>query len=357
MYINSAWEKIGTTDVDLSGYLQSSDIAAWVKAANKPTYTASEVGALPSSTTYVSSFNGNSGAITYTAPVTSVNGKTGVVTIADENVKQSSVSESNSSSLPVLFSTANGNGEITTSTYKHNSFVYQPSTGRLTVKNIQVGSVAQPGKISLGSIAFTAPTDTTTNTITLPNASGTVALTSDIPSISAWAKAANKPTYTASEVGALPSSTTYVSSFNGQSGAITYTAPEQNVEVIELTFYNTIQENDETVWIYTTTQTTSEIKTKIDNGKVIVLKTDAAFYYFQGYDRGDTDLRFYGGMENLSCIYPYKMNNQYTYYWRSYTSNYGAVISNTLSSGTLIATIDGVDIYAPSYTDTDGVSY
>ena len=58
-----------------------------MKAANKPTYTASEVGALPSSTTYVSSFNGNSGAITYTAPVTSVNGKTGVVTIADENVK------------------------------------------------------------------------------------------------------------------------------------------------------------------------------------------------------------------------------------------------------------------------------
>ena len=86
--------------------------------------------------------------------------------------------------------------------------------------------MAQPGKISLGSIAFTAPTDTRTNTITLPNASGTVALTSDIPSISAWAKAANKPTYTASEVGALPSSTTYVSSFNGQSGAITYTAPE-----------------------------------------------------------------------------------------------------------------------------------
>ena len=50
MYISNAWEKIGTTDIDLSGYLQSNDIAAWAKAANKPTYTAAEVGALPDTT-------------------------------------------------------------------------------------------------------------------------------------------------------------------------------------------------------------------------------------------------------------------------------------------------------------------
>ena len=50
MYINNHWELIGDTTVDLSDYLQSSDIAAWAKAANKPTYTASEVGALPANT-------------------------------------------------------------------------------------------------------------------------------------------------------------------------------------------------------------------------------------------------------------------------------------------------------------------
>ena len=50
MYINNNWELIGSTQVDLSNYLQSSDIAAWAKAANKPTYTASEVGALPDTT-------------------------------------------------------------------------------------------------------------------------------------------------------------------------------------------------------------------------------------------------------------------------------------------------------------------
>lgn len=37
-------------DVDLSDYLKKSDLAAWAKSANKPTYTAAEVGALPDTT-------------------------------------------------------------------------------------------------------------------------------------------------------------------------------------------------------------------------------------------------------------------------------------------------------------------
>ena len=81
-------------------------VPSWAKASSKPSYTASEVGAvpttrtvnskalsddisltasdvgaLPSTTTYVSSFNGSTGAITYTAPVTSVNGQTGAVSL------------------------------------------------------------------------------------------------------------------------------------------------------------------------------------------------------------------------------------------------------------------------------------
>ena len=47
------------------------------------TLTASDVGALSSSTTFVSSFNGSTGAVTYTAPVTSVNTQTGAVVIGD----------------------------------------------------------------------------------------------------------------------------------------------------------------------------------------------------------------------------------------------------------------------------------
>ncbi len=65
-------------------------LSDWAKAANKPTYTASEVGALPSNTTYVSSFNGESGAITYIAPVTSVNEQTGAVTITASSISAAS---------------------------------------------------------------------------------------------------------------------------------------------------------------------------------------------------------------------------------------------------------------------------
>lgn len=51
------------------------------KSNTDHTHTPAAIGALPSNTQYVSSFNGQSGAITYTAPVTSVNGQTGAITL------------------------------------------------------------------------------------------------------------------------------------------------------------------------------------------------------------------------------------------------------------------------------------
>ena len=51
-------------------------VPSWAKASTKPTYTAAEVGALPDDTTYVSSVNGNSGAVTGLEPVTAVVNKT-----------------------------------------------------------------------------------------------------------------------------------------------------------------------------------------------------------------------------------------------------------------------------------------
>ena len=45
LWHNGAWRYLGTTDVDLSEYLKSTDISDWAKAATKPTYTAKEVGA------------------------------------------------------------------------------------------------------------------------------------------------------------------------------------------------------------------------------------------------------------------------------------------------------------------------
>lgn len=76
----STWQELGTA-TDLSGYVPTSTKVNNKALSGDITLTASDVGALPSNTTYVSSFNGDTGAITYTAPVTSVNGQTGAVTL------------------------------------------------------------------------------------------------------------------------------------------------------------------------------------------------------------------------------------------------------------------------------------
>ncbi len=63
-----------------------------------------------------------------------------------------------------------------------------------------------------------------TKTSDLTNDSGFLtSYTETDPTVPAWAKAASKPTYTASEVGALPDTTTYVSSVNELSGDVTLT--------------------------------------------------------------------------------------------------------------------------------------
>ena len=62
--------------------IKDSTISSWARAATKPTYTASEVGALPSTTTYVSSVNGQTGAVTVTEGLEPLIGTTSTVTPA-----------------------------------------------------------------------------------------------------------------------------------------------------------------------------------------------------------------------------------------------------------------------------------
>ena len=77
--------KKSNSDNDLEWVNQSGGGGA-VDSVNGQTGTvvldADDVGALPDSTTYVASFNGNTGAVTYTAPVTSVNTQTGDVVLS-----------------------------------------------------------------------------------------------------------------------------------------------------------------------------------------------------------------------------------------------------------------------------------
>lgn len=64
-------------------------------------------------------------------------------------------------------------------------------------------------------------------------------ITESDPTVPAWAKASTKPTYTAAEVGALPSDTTYVSSVNGRTGAVS--GLEEQTTVVNKTASDTAQ--------------------------------------------------------------------------------------------------------------------
>ena len=95
-----------------------------------------------------------------------------------------------------------------------------------------VAGTGLSGTYSNGTMTLTGPT----NISAFTNDSGYItSYTETDPTVPSWAKASSKPTYTASEVGALPSSTTYVSkitttagahtAISNQSGAVSFNVP------------------------------------------------------------------------------------------------------------------------------------
>lgn len=80
----------------------------------------------------------------------------------------------------------------------------------------------------LGSAAFKEATEFAT--AEQGELAETAVQTETDPTVPDWAKQATKPTYTAEEVGAMPSNTQFVSSVNGNSGAITGIATETYVD-------------------------------------------------------------------------------------------------------------------------------
>ena len=230
----STWQELGST-VDLSGYVPTSTTVNGKALTGNISLTASDVGALSTSTTYVSSFNGNTGAITYTAPVTSVNGQTGAVSLTIPDAISINKGYSGNGYIPIFSSTTG-----TCSSIPLVNTLWFNEEDSHTSQILYIGKSSNDegykGKIKLsnsgavsGDYTTITPSGSSAVTLTLPSSTGTIALTSQIPSVPSWALASSKPSYTASEVGALASNTTYVSTFNGQSGAITYTAPVTSV--------------------------------------------------------------------------------------------------------------------------------
>ena len=140
--------------------------------------------------------------------VSSVNGKTGAVTISasdvgaatqtdinelrneidsldfpDTKVRQESLDSSDGNSRSLLLArTANASTETNIS-YKSTSLTYEESVGRLHTPNLQVGSVGESGQIQLSGIILVGTNTNNPYTVTIPAQTGTIALTSDIPKV------------------------------------------------------------------------------------------------------------------------------------------------------------------------------
>lgn len=128
----------------ITGYTETDPtVPAWAKASTKPTYTASEVGALPDTTSYVSSFNGSSGVITYTAPVTSVAGHTGSVTLAASDITSGTFAAER---IPVATSSAIGGIKVgPTLTIYNNDLNANIMVGATSTSAGSSGYVPMPG--------------------------------------------------------------------------------------------------------------------------------------------------------------------------------------------------------------------
>ena len=231
----------------VEAYLEEHPIPAPVTSVNSKTgdvvLTASDVGALSSSTTFVSSFNGSTGAVTYTAPVTSVNTQTGAVTITAAGLGAITTETD-----PVFVASAAygisssditaWNGKYTkpssgipatdlTSTVQSRLLKTGGSTGQVLAKASGTNYDVQWTTVSGGGAVDSVNGKTGTVTLTASDV-GALADTYTAPVSSVNSKT-GAVTLTASDVGALSSSTTFVSSFNGSSGAVTYTAPVTSV--------------------------------------------------------------------------------------------------------------------------------
>lgn len=194
--------------------------------------------------------------------------------------------------------------------------------------------------------------------------------------VPSWAKAANKPTYTASEVGALPETyTAPVSSVNEQTGAVVLTASDIGATTpYEITSGVGYSGSSSSFYIYLSNYYGNYTYT---NFMIFVNRSQNINSTFQVYtltNSMDNHLEISRSHLTINEVNsPTSINSGLYYGTMSAWSNNATItlvsapkmtdiqtataISNTLSSGTLIATINGTNIYAPAYTDADGVSY
>lgn len=291
-------EYITETELNVKGYLTSfteSDptVPAWAKAATKPSYTASEVGALPADTviptvpTNVSAFTNDAGYLTEHQSLAGLATETYANTaVSNHNTNASAhndirllieglttrlntLADSDDTTLDqmseiVAYIKSNKNLIDGITTNKVNvSDIVNNLTTNVTNKPLSaaqgvalkalIDAITVPTKVSeltndsgfLSSIPSEYVTETEMQSYAQPKGNYLTSVPSEYitetelnakkyltsytetdPTVPAWAKQPNKPTYTAAEVGALPADT-YIPSVEGLESYINNTVTNQ----------------------------------------------------------------------------------------------------------------------------------
>ncbi len=172
---------------------------------------------MPSVPTKVSDLTNDSGYITSSSVPTKVSQLTndsGYITGYTDNKVAQSASTS-STAQPILFrnNVASGTGTSTEGVRYVNSVTVTPSTGTITATKVNgytlAGACAKTVDTSISAASTSTSLPTSAAVASFVEGKGYLtSYTETDPTVPSWAKASSKPSYTASEVGAVPTSRT-----------------------------------------------------------------------------------------------------------------------------------------------------
>ena len=204
----------------ITGYTETDPtVPAWAKAENKPTYTASEVGALPTGTTLDDIADGTTRKLSDYATTGTVNTLNNTVTAhtADTTIHVTNAEKSTWNGKQDVINdleTIRSNAEAGAAKVSNVQSDWNATTGLAVILNKPTIPSA-PGTLTTTATTAqsTATNEALTGNISLHKVSKTGSYNDltdkpTIPTVPAWATASTKPTYTANEVGALPTGTT-----------------------------------------------------------------------------------------------------------------------------------------------------
>ena len=208
----------------------------------------------------------------------------------------------------------------------------------------KINNVELSGNKTTSQLGINIPTKVSD----LNNDSGFITTETD-PTVPAWAKNSTKPTYTASEVGALPS-TTHIPDVTDIRAAITvnpYTIEDSTpiatingVEISAPTAGSSTITTVQSDWNVTDTTSGAYIANKPTIPTATSdLRNDSGFL---------TEHQDISGKANIADLATVAISGSYTDLRNKPTIPAAVSVTNTLSSGTRVATINGTDVYAPA---------